>query len=104
MQLSRRQHIGLGVFLITSAFTALDMGGFILDLKLGLPVYLAVATVGGIIGGAMMATDLRWAGALAGAIAAPCGLLTLAWWITGREKVYSVEVTLVEMIAAGIPG
>lgn len=103
-QMSRGQKLGLGIFLITSGFTALDMGGFILNLQLGLPAYLVIAMLGGIVSGAMLASDLRWAGALAGAVASPCGLLVLAWWVTGREKVYSVEVVLVEMIAAGIPG
>lgn len=103
-ELNLEQKIGLGIFLITTMATALDMGGFWPDLKLGLPIYLAIATVGGIVGGAVMAVELRWAGAFAGALAAPCGVLTLAWWVTGREKVYGVDVVLVEMIAAGIPG
>jgi hypothetical protein len=70
-------------------------------LNLGsIPVFLAVATVGGAIGGALMARHCWWAGMIGGAIAGPCTFLILHWY---GGKPGKLEIGIIFLISS-LPG
>jgi hypothetical protein len=102
-QLNALQVTGLVIFFVTAGFPALQLGGFGLGSRFDLLAYLAIALVGGAVGGALIGRRCWWAGAIGGAIAGPCGLLALAWYISGRDRVFKMELFLVQSIAS-LPG
>src|SRR5262249_40133483 len=56
------QNIGMLIFIITAGFGGLEQAGFGFGLRLGLPIFLTIATIGGAIGGVLIPRSARWAG------------------------------------------
>jgi len=98
------QKFGILIFFITAGFTGMEEAGFgFVGVQLGLPLCLVIATVGGAMGGAMIAPTKHWAGLIAGMVAGPCGLLAIYYYVQGRESVWHLELVAVQMIAS-LPG
>ncbi len=96
------QKLGILVIVISSGFTAMEMGGFGFGLQLDLPVSLAISAAGGGLGGAMLARRSRLLGFVCGLLAGPCGLLGVYYYVRGRQEVWNVELVAVQG-AASLP-
>jgi hypothetical protein len=97
--------IGVALFFLAAGFTGMSQAGFFPPLALGLPILIAIATVGGGIGGALMAGRETWLlGTIGGLIAGPCGLIAVYYYAQWRRpSVYMIEIALVQGLA-GLPG
>lgn len=100
--LSGVQRFGIVIFVVASGLTALNAGGF-MGRPIWFPLALFISTIGGIIGGALLARTHRWAGAIGGLIAGPLGLVVIALYVAGRQQVWNVELAIVQCIAC-LPG
>ncbi len=105
---------GLILFLATSVVAGLAQAGFLFGLQLGLPIYLGISVVGGMIGGFLLGLSMSddpvngkkmpWFGMAACAIVGPCGLLAIFGYTFFRTQVYLIEIVIVELIAMAVPG
>ena len=100
---SRLQTLGYIILIASCGFTALEQGGFGFGINLSLKTCLIIATVGGAVGGMFLDIRRWWAALIGGAVAGPCGLLFLSWYLTGRNQVWTLELVLVQGIAS-LPG
>ncbi len=95
--------IGYVVFAVLCGVPGLEMSGFGLGLSIGFPIALACSVVGGMIGGALICPRPIAAGIIGGVVAGPLGLLAVYYYTLPREVVYTVELTVVQMLAS-LPG
>jgi hypothetical protein len=101
-ELSGMQRFGIVIFVVASGLMALNAGGF-MGRPIWFPLALLISTIGGVVGGAMLARTHRWAGAIGGLIAGPLGLIAIALYISGRQQVWNVELAIVQCVAC-LPG
>jgi hypothetical protein len=95
--------IGVLIFVFTAGIPGLFVSGFHRGPDWEMSTYATIAAVGGAVGGALMGRGHWLAGLLGGAVAGPCGLYAVAWWVTGRESVHNVELVLVQLVGS-LPG
>jgi hypothetical protein len=95
--------LGILLFVVCAGFPAMETAGFGFGIDLSYQTCLIIATVGGALGGLMMAEDDRIAGLVGGAVAGPCGLLGLMWYLQGRQTVHNLELVIVQVVAS-LPG
>jgi hypothetical protein len=102
-RMSIGQTIGILLFVFTSGIPGMHLAGFWSGTSLPLPVWLLVAFVGGFVGGLLLASEHRIAGAVGGMIAGPLGLLAIYFYAHGRQSIHTVELVLVQGVAS-LPG
>ncbi len=96
-------NMGYVVFALLCGVPGLEMSGFGIGIPINFPIALACATIGGIVGGALICPRPIAAGLIGGAIAGPLGLLAVHYYTLPREEVWIVEITAVQMLASS-PG
>ena len=101
------QTIGIVILVLTVGAPAMNYAGFqgLMGLKLNwdLATCLAVATVGGAIGGALLGDKHLIAGLIGGLLAGPGGFLALHFYLMDRESVRTSETLLIQL-AGSLPG
>ncbi len=100
---SPMESIGYGVFFVLCAWPGLELNGFGFGLPITLPIALACATLGGLIGGALVCPRPIAAGIIGGVLAGPPGLVAVYLYTIPRETVYSIELVIVQGLAS-LPG
>lgn len=100
---SPMESIGYGVFFVLCGWPGLELNGFGFGLPITLPIALACATLGGLIGGALVCPRPIAAGLIGGALAGPPGLVAVYLYTIPRESVYSIELVIVQGLAS-LPG
>jgi hypothetical protein len=97
------QNAGIVVFVVFCAIPALEMNGFGFDVPFSLPTALACATIGGAIGGLLICPRPILAGLTGGLLAGPVGLLAVYYYTEHRQRLWSIELLIVQGIAC-LPG
>jgi hypothetical protein len=101
------QSVGIAILVLTIGAPAMNYAGFEglmgLELNWDLATCLAVATVGGAIGGALLGDKHPIAGLFGGLLAGPSGFLALHFYLMDRESVRTFETLLVQL-AGSLPG
>lgn len=104
---TKLQNIGVAILALTIGTPALDYAGFQVlfgyHLDWSLPVCLVVATIGGAVGGALLADKHFVAGLMGGLLAGPGGFLALHFYVMDRESVRTIELVLAQL-AGSLPG
>src|SRR5262245_47312826 len=98
-EMSGLQAVGLILFVFGAGFPGASMAGFFGGPWFDLPTGLLIAAAGGAIDGALLAPTHRVAGLIGGLVAGPLGLLALAYYAKGREKIWNVELVIVQGLA-----
>lgn len=97
------ESIGYGIFFVFCALPALELNGFGFGLPITLPIALVCATLGGVIGGALVCPQPIAAGIIGGLLAGPPGLVAVYLYTLPRDSVYSVELIIIQGLAS-LPG
>jgi hypothetical protein len=106
--MQRRERFTVGkwvgtIILFSSTIPGLSLAGFRGGTAWSLFIWLPIAAVGGLVGGALLAPSHRLAGALGGLVAAPSGLLALFFYARGRDKMFRAEIVIIQLVAS-LPG
>lgn len=101
--LSVLQIIGLLLFVFTAGIPGLHLAGFYQGTSWPLPIWLLIAAAGGFVGGALLASSHRIAGAVGGVLAGPMGLLAIYLYAHNRTTLHNIEAILVQGVAS-LPG
>lgn len=101
----RRQTAGIFAFVLGVGIPGAHMSGFFSTDGEPFPLvaYLAVAAVGGVLGGWLMGRASPLAGVVGGLVAGLGGLLAVHLYTQGRKEVYHLELVAVQA-AASLPG
>jgi hypothetical protein len=101
------QVIGLGVLILTINMPAMASAGFPalfgLELNWDLPICIAVATLGGAVGGALLANKHFIAGFIGGLLAGPSGFFAVYYYCLHSDTVSNYEGVLVQLVGS-LPG
>ena len=99
---SRLQTLGIILFVFTAGIPGMEQAWNkgVFGLRLDLPTWLLISSVGGAIGGLLLAPRYRPIGAIAGAIAGPCGLLAVYYYVQGRNRVWNLELVALQGVAS----
>lgn len=97
------QKAGLLVFVFLCGLPALEMNGFGIGFPISLQTGITCATLGGLIGGAMVCSRPLYAGIIGGLLAGPAGLLAVYFYTQNRVEVWNLELVLVQGVAS-LPG
>lgn len=97
------QKIGLLVFVFLCGLPALEMNGFGIGFPISLQTGITCATLGGLVGGAMICSRPLYAGIIGGLLAGPAGLLAVYFYTQNRVEVWNLELVLVQGVAS-LPG
>jgi len=99
--------IGIGILVLAIGMPAKERAGFLVllgtELNWSLPLYLAVATLGGAVGGALLGGRHYVAGFIGGVLAGPCSFFTVYYYCLQCERVYSIEGIIVQLVGS-LPG
>jgi ABC-type phosphate transport system permease subunit len=101
--LTTQQKLGIVVFVALCGFPALEMNGFGFRIPITPPYAFASAAIGGALGGALVCRRPLLAGLIGGLIAGPLGMAAVYYYTQGRQKVWNVELMLVQGLAS-LPG
>ncbi|MFO0976721.1 MAG: hypothetical protein U0996_10010 [Planctomycetaceae bacterium] len=102
-ELNWLQKAGLLVFVFLCGLPALEMNGFGIGIPISLQTGVTLATLGGLVGGALVCSKPLYAGIIGGLLAGPAGLLAVYFYTQNRVEVWNVELVLVQGIAS-LPG
>lgn len=102
-ELSGKQNAGVIVMVALCGFPALELSGFGFGLPLTFEHAMLLATLGGLIGGALLCSNPIHAGIIGGLIAGPLGLYAVYYYTKQRVQVWNLELILVQGIAS-LPG
>jgi len=97
------QQAGLLVFVFLCGLPALEMNGFGIGFPISLQTGITCATLGGLVGGALICSRPLYAGIIGGLLAGPAGLLAVYFYTQNRVEVWNVELVLVQGVAS-LPG
>lgn len=97
------QRLGILVFVFCCGIPAMEINGYGMGLITSMPFGLLLATLGGMVGGAMVCSSPIAAGMIGGVLAGPMGLLAVYLYTAARTEVYDLELVVVQLIAS-LPG
>ena len=97
------QNVGLLFFVFLCGIPGLELAGFGFGLPITMPAALLCASLGGLIGGALVCPKPIAAGLLGGLVAGPLGLICVYLYTLPREEVYKLELVVVQGVAS-LPG
>ncbi|MCR4318437.1 MAG: hypothetical protein NUW37_19010 [Planctomycetes bacterium] len=100
---SRRQTAGLVIFVVLCGVPGLELSGFGFGIAFTFEAAMAIAALGGVIGGYLICSRPALAGILGGLIAGPGGLYLLTWYAEGRETIWNLEIVAVQGVGS-LPG
>jgi hypothetical protein len=94
---------GLVISILSCVLPALTLNGFGLEIRLGMPLALGIAVVGGALGGILLCRRPLRAGLVGGLLTGPCGLMAVYAYTYARHRVWNVEIALVLLVGC-LPG
>ena len=91
----KSQNNGIICFVFLCGVPALEINGFGFGLPFTLATALCCATLGGLVGGAMVCPRPIGAGLVGGLVAGPIGLLAVYYYTQHRHEVHTAELAIV---------